>query len=60
MASNNNNDAKWFGIMVVGIFSAMCVMVIFTNDPISERIAACMTQSGMQYVGDDCVPVQSN
>ena len=47
MASNNNNDAKWFGIMVVGIFSAMCVMVIFTNDPISERIAACMTQSGM-------------
>jgi hypothetical protein len=60
MASNNSNDLKWFAIIIAGCFGGMALMVIFTTDPISERIAACMTQSGMQYVGDDCVPVQSN
>jgi hypothetical protein len=60
MASNNINELKSLAVMVVGVFGSMAVMVIFTADPKSERIAACMTQSGMQYVGDDCVPAQSN
>jgi hypothetical protein len=60
MASNNSNDGKWFAIMMAGCFGCIAVMVIFTADPISERIAACMTQSGMQYVPHGCIPAQSN
>jgi|TARA_B110000240_G_C13202947_1_gene326986 hypothetical protein len=63
MASNNSNDAKWFAIMAVGIFSALSLWGIFDTfapDPTSERIAACMSQSGMQYVPHGCIPAQSN
>jgi hypothetical protein len=61
--SNNSNDVKWLAVMVVGIISPLCLWGIFATfapDPRSERIAACMSHTGMQYVEDNCVPVQSN
>lgn len=49
-------EAKWIAIGVIGIFFAVAVMS-FAPDYMAERIAACMTQPGMQYVSNDCIPI---
>lgn len=54
-----DNNFKWlmigfaamsFALMAPAMFSA------FGPDERAERIAACMTQPGMQYVDGDCIP----
>jgi hypothetical protein len=44
---------------IVVMFIGMMAITAFAPDVQAKRIAACMTQTGMQYVGDDCVPVHS-
>ena len=53
-------DTEVIGLTcIVVMFIGMMAIAAFAPDVQAKRIAACMTQTGMQYVGDDCVPVQS-
>jgi hypothetical protein len=57
---NTDNDIKWMaigvGTIMCGLFAYMAV-ASFSPDPIAERIAACMTQPGMQFTEDGCLPI---
>jgi hypothetical protein len=50
------NEAKWIAIGAIGLFFALAAMM-YAPDAIAERIAACMTQPGMQFTEAGCLPV---
>ena len=50
------NEVKWIAIGSIGLFAALAVMS-YAPDFIAERVAACMTQPGMQYVDGDCISI---
>ncbi len=63
MASSHSvdNETKWiflgFAAIVFAIMLPIALSTMF-GDKESDRIAACMTQSNMEYIDGDCRRVQ--
>jgi hypothetical protein len=55
----STDELKWGVLGVIGVAFAIAAMG-FAPDSISQRIAACMTQPGMQFVDDRCIPVAND
>ena len=59
MNKKMDNDFKWFIIGMIGVMLSLGIMTFAPNEG-AQRIAACMTQQGMQYVDGNCIPFGSN